>query len=131
MLVSDKVGMTVIHRSQVKLHAVKRCSHALASSVAPTGSFPDERIAGAAAASVCHQCQSCAPRIGRCAAGTPITLRTDWSPEQAVAVFELLDELRERVWAHHGPQIQQVLREQQCITANSPTSNIDDADVPP
>jgi hypothetical protein len=71
-----------------------------------------------------------APRIGHPAAGTPITLPADWSPEQAAAVFEILDELRDRVWAHHGLQIQQVLREQQCITANPPIGNIDDADVP-
>jgi hypothetical protein len=38
--------------------------------------------------------------------------------------------MRERVWAHYGPQIQQVLREQQCSTANPPASKIDDADVP-
>jgi len=69
-------------------------------------------------------------RIGRPAAGTPITLPADWSPEQAAAVFEILDELRDRVWAHYGPQIQQVLREQQCSTANLLASNIDDADVP-
>jgi len=69
-------------------------------------------------------------RIGRPAAGTPITLPADWSPEQAAAVFEILDELCERVWAHYGPQIQQVLREQQCSTANLLASNIDDADVP-
>jgi hypothetical protein len=71
-----------------------------------------------------------APRIGHPAVGRPITLPTDWSPEQAVAVFEILDELRERVWAHYGQQIQQVLREQQCTAANPPISNIDDADVP-
>jgi len=54
-----------------------------------------------------------APRIGRPAAGAQITLPADWSPEQAAAVFEIHDELRERVWAHYGPQIHQVLREQQ------------------
>jgi transcriptional regulator with XRE-family HTH domain len=49
--------------------------------------------------------------------------------EQAASVFEILDKMRERVWAHYGPQIQQVLREQQCSTANPPASNIDDADA--
>jgi hypothetical protein len=76
------------------------------------------------------RCGAPAPRIGRPAAGTPIALPADWSPEQATAVFEILDEMRERVWAHYGPQIQQVLREQQCSTANLLASNIDDADVP-
>ena len=54
---------------------------------------------------------------------------TDWSPEQAVAVFEILDELREQVWARYGLQIQQVLRDQRSTAV--PTANdIDDADVP-
>ena len=71
-----------------------------------------------------------APIAGRSTAVLPISMPTDWSPEQAAAVFEILDELRERVWAHYGHQIQQVLREQRCITANSPVDNIDEADVP-
>ncbi len=66
----------------------------------------------------------------RVAAGS-ITLPTHWSPEQAVAVFEILDELREHVWALYGLQIQQVLRDQRS-TAIPATDDIDidDADVP-
>jgi hypothetical protein len=64
----------------------------------------------------------------RVAAGS-ITLPTDWSPDQAVAVFEILDELREHVWARYGLQIQQVLREQRS-TAIPAAADIDDADVP-
>ena len=71
-----------------------------------------------------------APPIGHPAVGRPIRLPTDWSPEQAVAVFEILDELRERVWAHYGPQIQQVLRQEQCTAANLQAGTIDEADVP-
>jgi hypothetical protein len=56
-------------------------------------------------------------------------LPTDWSPEQAVAVFEILDELRERIWARYGLQIQQVLRDQRS-TAITAAADIDDADVP-
>jgi hypothetical protein len=63
-------------------------------------------------------------------AAVSIQLPTDWSPEQAVAVFEILDELRERVWAHYGLQIQHVLRAQRCFTAPTPADDIDDADVP-
>ena len=59
-----------------------------------------------------------------------ITMPTDWSPQQAVAVFEILDELLERVWDHYGRQIQQVLREQQCTSTGSAAHNIDEADVP-
>ena len=60
-----------------------------------------------------------------------IALPTDWSPEQAVAVFAILDELREHIWAHYGLQIQQVLRDERskAIPAAHGT-DIDDADVP-
>lgn len=60
-----------------------------------------------------------------------ITLPTHWSPEQAVAVFEILDELREHVWARYGLQIQQVLRDQR--STEIPAAHdiaIDDTDVP-
>ena len=65
----------------------------------------------------------------RHAARLPITLPTDWSPAQAVAAFEILDELRERVWEHYGLQIQQVLRDQRS-TAIPAADDIDDADLP-
>jgi hypothetical protein len=66
----------------------------------------------------------------RVAAGS-ITLPTHWSPEQAVAVFEILDELREHVWARYGLQIQRVLRDQR-TTAHPAAGDIDidEADVP-
>ena len=66
----------------------------------------------------------------RMAAGQ-VTLPTHWSPEQAVAVFEILDELREHVWARYGVQIQQVLRDERS-TADLAAGDIDidEADVP-
>ena len=66
----------------------------------------------------------------RVAAGS-ITLPTHWTPEQAVAVFEILDELREHVWARYGVQIQQVLRDERS-TADLAAGDIDidEADVP-
>ena len=66
----------------------------------------------------------------RAAAGR-VTLPTQWSPEQAVAVFEILGELREHVWARYGLQIQQVLRDERSTAA--PTAHdidIDEGDVP-
>jgi hypothetical protein len=61
----------------------------------------------------------------------PMTLPTDWSPEQATAVFELLDELRERVWAQYGLQIQQVLRDQRGTALRAADDiRINEADVP-
>ena len=66
----------------------------------------------------------------RVAAGS-ITLPTHWSPEQAVAVFEILDELREHVWARYGVPIQQGLRDERS-TADPAAGDIDidEADVP-
>ena len=64
------------------------------------------------------------------AAGS-ITLPTHWSPEQAVAVFEILDELREHVWARYGLQIQQVLRDERSTAVRAADNiSIDEADVP-
>jgi hypothetical protein len=40
-----------------------------------------------------------------------------WTPEQALAVFELLAELRDRVWAIHGCQIQELLQKEQGFAA--------------
>jgi hypothetical protein len=64
-------------------------------------------------------------------AASSITLPTHWSPEQAVAVFEILDELREHVWARYGLQIQQVLRDERgtAVTAEHDI-DIDEGDVP-
>ena len=39
-------------------------------------------------------------------------LPTYWTPEQALAVFEILDELRDQLWNLYGPQIQQAMREE-------------------
>jgi hypothetical protein len=45
--------------------------------------------------------------------GLPFLICADWSAEQALAVFELLDDLREIIWAHYQIPIQELLREQQ------------------
>lgn len=64
------------------------------------------------------------------AAGS-ITLPTHWSPEQAAAVFEILDELREHIWARYGLQIQQVLRDERSKPIPAADDiDIDEADVP-
>jgi len=41
------------------------------------------------------------------------TIPGHWSPDQALAVFELLDDLRDKIWAHYGLRLQQLLAEQQ------------------
>lgn len=36
-----------------------------------------------------------------------------WTPDQAQAVIEILDDLRERIWAHYQLQLIDLYREQQ------------------
>lgn len=43
--------------------------------------------------------------------GVPVLIDARWTTEQAVAVYELLDDLREQIWRHYGPQLQQHYRE--------------------
>jgi hypothetical protein len=59
-----------------------------------------------------------------------IELPLDWSPDQALAVFEALDALREHLWIHYGMEIQHALRLQQSGPAPYTPCNIDDSDVP-
>ena len=33
--------------------------------------------------------------------GLDLLIDPDWSPEQALAVIELLDDLRDRIWSHY------------------------------
>ena len=44
--------------------------------------------------------------------GLPFAVDDTWTPEQALAVMELLDDLRHRVWTHYGLAIQDLLHEQ-------------------
>ena len=41
--------------------------------------------------------------------GLPLTIPLEipayWTPEQAFAVVELLDDLRDRIWAHYSAQL--------------------------
>jgi len=65
-------------------------------------------------------------------AGAPvITLPEHWSPEQALAVFEIVDELRERLWHRYGGQIQQAMREQRSSDTPTAQLDIDYGDAPP
>jgi hypothetical protein len=42
----------------------------------------------------------------------PLAIPAYWTPEQAQAVIELLDDLRERIWAHYQLQLIDLYREQ-------------------
>lgn len=53
----------------------------------------------------------------------------DWSAEQALATFELLNDLMERIWTRYALDIQALIRQQQCSNPN--TSDDFDPDHPP
>ena len=42
----------------------------------------------------------------------PLQIPTYWTPEQALAVFELIDELRDAIWRCYDRQIQEEYRDQ-------------------
>jgi hypothetical protein len=50
----------------------------------------------------------------------PITVSIPavWEPEQALAVLDLLDELRGKIWTRYGSQVQLLLQEPQIPTAS-------------
>ncbi|HLZ73351.1 MAG TPA: hypothetical protein VKV26_25885 [Dehalococcoidia bacterium] len=51
-----------------------------------------------------------------------VVIPTTWTPEQALAVFELIDDLRDRLWALHGSQIQDLLQQEQGSAASNALS---------
>ena len=55
---------------------------------------------------------------------------THLTPAQALAVFELLDVLRDRVWAMYGPHIQQAMRKDQRTTTHKSRRATDQRDLP-
>lgn len=44
--------------------------------------------------------------------GLPFVVPDDWTPEQALAVFELLEDLQAAITRHYGVQLHDLLREQ-------------------
>lgn len=43
--------------------------------------------------------------------GLDLLVDPGWSPEQALAVVELLDDLRDRIWSHYEPVLLERLRD--------------------
>ena len=52
--------------------------------------------------------------------GLPLLLPEDWTPEQAQAVFEVLDDLRERIWSHYELSLQELYRQQRWPDTTDP-----------
>ncbi|MEX3968677.1 hypothetical protein AB4Y42_42180 [Paraburkholderia sp. EG286B] len=57
--------------------------------------------------------------------GLPFVVPDDWTPEQALAVFELLDDLLAIVTDHYGAQLHELLREQRSSAAGARTRERD------
>ena len=57
-------------------------------------------------------------------------LPTHWTAAQALAVFEVLDDLRDLVVAGYAKKIQQAARLDRTVTTPSLPANIDNGDVP-
>ena len=42
---------------------------------------------------------------------THLPIPDDWTPEQALAVYDFIDALREAIWARYGLQLVELMRE--------------------
>jgi len=52
------------------------------------------------------------PQASGLTRGLPFLIPDDWTPEQAQAVFEVLDDLRERIWEHYALPLQELYQRQ-------------------
>ncbi len=78
-----------------------------------------------------HACPLCAePRFNQGLPPTiPLGIPTFWTAETALAVFELVDELRDIILAVYAPDIQAAAR-QQCQPAHADDDAIPDDELP-
>jgi len=44
--------------------------------------------------------------------GLDLLIDAEWSPQQAFAVFELLSDLRARIWMRYGVELHELIRQQ-------------------
>jgi hypothetical protein len=59
----------------------------------------------------------------------PLAIPTYWTPEQAIAVFELVDDLRETIWSIYQTNLQDLTRQQR-QSPDIDRIEIDDDDLP-
>lgn len=52
-----------------------------------------------------------------------MTVPLHWTPEQALAVFDCLQAMREALWLAYGPQVQQAWHDQ--LVPNGPMPDFD------
>jgi hypothetical protein len=58
--------------------------------------------------------------------GLDFLIDSDWTPEQALAVVELLEDLRDRILLHYQLPIMELMREDQGC---GPFDGLDDTDI--
>ena len=61
--------------------------------------------------------------------GLAFLIQDDWTPAQACAVVELLDDLREVIYNHYLLQIQHCLQDDRTGYTRSTDSTLDDEDL--
>ena len=59
----------------------------------------------------------------------PLAIPIYWTPDQAIAVFELVDDLRERIWSIYQTDLQALMSQQRQSGAIDPV-RIDEDDLP-
>jgi hypothetical protein len=62
--------------------------------------------------------------------GIPFIIHDNWTPEQALAVVELLDDLREMIWNHYQLPLHELLREQRRTDTTSDSCSTEKIDPP-
>ncbi|MCG5077101.1 hypothetical protein [Paraburkholderia tagetis] len=60
--------------------------------------------------------------------GLDFLIDTNWSPEQALAVYELLNDLRTRIWLRYGEDVIELIRRERWPAPN--LSDINDLSEP-
>lgn len=58
--------------------------------------------------------------------GLDFLIDSDWTPEQALAVVELLDDLKDRIFLHYQLPIMELMREDRGI---DPLDDLDDRNI--
>ena len=61
----------------------------------------------------------------------PVEIPATWTPEQALAVFELLDEIRDKIWSRYGSRLQGLIQEQQTSSEADHRNDITTSPDPP
>jgi hypothetical protein len=55
--------------------------------------------------------------------GLELLIDPNWSPDQAMAVIELIDDLRDRIWSHYEIVLQRKLRNERISNCDVITSD--------